>query len=81
MCISIINYKKSVMKKNMGTTDRSIRLVIALIVAALYFTGNISGVIATIGIAVAVIFLFTSFLGVCPLYNVLGVSTCKKEKP
>ncbi len=66
------------MKKNMGSADRGVRVIIALIVALLYFTGLISGTVATILGVLAIIFIATSFVGTCPLYLPFGLST-KKE--
>lgn len=66
------------MKKNMGTTDRLIRVFIALSVAVLYFTGIISGVTAIILGVLATVFILTSLVGSCPLYLPVGLST-KKE--
>ena len=63
------------MKKNMGTIDRAARILLAAVVAALYFTGQISGLVATILGIFAVIFIVTSFIGVCPLYRLVGLST------
>jgi hypothetical protein len=64
--------------KNMGTLDRAIRIVIAVVIAALYFTGNLSGLTATVLGIFAIIFIITSTVGFCPLYTVIGLSTCKK---
>jgi len=66
------------MNKNMGTADRLIRTVLALIVLALYFTGQISGLTAIILGIFAVIFLLTSLISFCPLYVPLKLSTRKK---
>ena len=66
------------MNKNMGTADRLIRTVLALIVLALYFTGQISGVTGIILGIFAVIFLLTSLISFCPLYVPLKLSTRKK---
>ena len=66
------------MKKNMGSTDRGARVIIALIVALLYFTGLIGGTIATILGILAIVFVATSLIGTCPLYLPFGLST-KKE--
>jgi hypothetical protein len=65
------------MKKNMGTADRLIRTIIALIVATLYYMELISGTLAIILGVVAVIFLLTSFVSFCPLYRLLGINTDK----
>ena len=66
------------MKKNMGTLDKSIRTIIALSVAVLYFTGVISGTTAIILGILAIVFLLTSFMGSCPLYMPFGISTRKQ---
>ena len=64
--------------KNMGTLDRTIRVAFAVLIAVLYFSGNLSGLTATILCILAVVFVVTSFIGFCPLYTVIGLSTCKK---
>lgn len=68
------------MNKNMGATDKIIRVVIALGLATLYFSNLISGTIAIIAIAVAIVFLLTSVLSICPLYSIFGITTCKVPK-
>lgn len=68
------------MKKNMGTIDRVIRTIAALAIAALYFTGQISGTAAIVLGIIAVAFLLTSFIGWCPAYLPLGLSTRKESK-
>ena len=66
------------LKKNMGTVDRVIRVLLAVAVAVLYFTGVLSGLVAIILGILAVIFVVTSLVGVCPLYMPFGIKTCKK---
>lgn len=68
------------MKKNMGTTDRTIRLIIVAIIAALYFGGQISGTVAIVLGIVAVAFLVTSLIGWCPTYVPFGISTQPGKK-
>lgn len=63
------------MIKNMGTVDRGLRFVLALVVAVLYFTGAISGTAAVVLGILAVIFLLTSAVGTCPGYIPFGIST------
>lgn len=65
-------------KKNMGTLDRIIRLLIAAVIVVLYFTGNISGLAAIILGILAVVFVATSLVSFCPLYIPLGLSTRKQ---
>ena len=67
------------MKKNMGTADRILRTILAVVVAILYFAGQISGTAAVILGILAVIFLLTSAVGFCPLYAPFGISTMKKQ--
>lgn len=67
------------MKKNMGGLDRMLRLSAVVLVGILYFTGLISGTAAIILAAISVIFLLTSFVGVCPLYLPFKLSTRGKE--
>ncbi len=65
------------MTVNMGQADRFIRPVIAIVLIALYFTGTVSGTLGIIALVVAGIFLLTSVVGMCPLYSLFGISTCK----
>ena len=76
------NYKISklyIMKKNMGSADKSIRIIIALAIAALYYFNVIEGTIAYVLMALALVFLLTSFISFCPLYLPFGLNTCKKK--
>lgn len=66
------------LNKNMGALDRIIRLVIAAVIAVLYFTGNLSGLAAIILGILAVIFVVTSLVSFCPLYLPFGLSTRKR---
>lgn len=67
------------MKANMGTIDRVIRVLIAVVIAILYFTNQISGTAAIILLVFAGIFILTSLMSFCPLYAPFGISTCKKK--
>ncbi|WP_304234778.1 DUF2892 domain-containing protein [Jiulongibacter sediminis] len=64
------------MKKNMGSTDKIIRVIIAVIIAGLYFTGTISGTLGIVLLVLAGIFVLTSLVSFCPLYAPFGISTC-----
>jgi phosphotransferase system glucose/maltose/N-acetylglucosamine-specific IIC component len=68
------------MKKNMGTIDRAIRILLAIVIAVLYFAGLISGIAAVILGIFAVIFLLTSSVSFCPLYVPFKLSTRKKSE-
>lgn len=67
------------MKANMGTVDKVVRIFVALIIAGLYFANQITGTTAIILLALAGIFILTSFMSFCPLYLPFGISTRKKE--
>ena len=68
------------MKKNMGSIDKKIRLVIAAIFAALYFSGMVSGTLGIVLLALTTIFALTSLISFCPLYLPFGINTAPKEK-
>jgi hypothetical protein len=67
------------MKKNMGGSDKVIRILLAIIFFLLYFTGVVSGTLGGILVALGGVFVITSFVGICPLYLPFGLSTCKKK--
>jgi amino acid transporter len=68
------------MKKNMGLADRIIRFSLAVVIAVLYFTGQISGTAAIILGIIALVFIATSFMGFCPAYLPIKLSTAKKSE-
>lgn len=68
------------MKKNMGSADRIIRLIIAAIIVALYFTNRISGTVGIALMILAAVFVLTSFMRFCPLYLPFGIKTTKKSE-
>jgi len=63
----------------MGTADKAIRILIAVVIAALYFTNVISGTLAIILGILAVVFVLTSFISFCPLYLPFGINTSKRK--
>lgn len=66
------------MKKNMGTIDKVIRILVAVVFAILFFTNVITGTLGIILLVLAVVFVFTSLFSFCPLYLLLGINTGKK---
>jgi fatty acid desaturase len=68
------------MKKNMGSADRVIRLIIAAVIGVLYYTGTISGTFGIVLLVLAGVFILTSFVSFCPLYAPFGLSTCATKK-
>lgn len=65
------------MKKNMGSVDRIIRILIAAVIAVLFFTKVITGTLGIVLLVLAGIFLLTSLVSFCPLYVLFGIKTCK----
>ncbi len=68
------------MKKNMGNTDRIIRLCIAGILALLWFQNVVTGTWGIVALVVAAVFVLTSLVSFCPLYTIFGISTCPTKK-
>ena len=69
------------MKRNMGNTDRAVRVIIAVVIAALYFTGILSGVLGIVLLVLSVVFVLTSLVSFCPLYAPFGINTCGTKSP
>jgi len=67
------------MKKNMGTADRAIRIIVALIIGVLLLTGTLTGTVGTILGIVAIVFVLTSAFSVCPAYIPFKISTRSKS--
>lgn len=63
----------------MGSADRIIRVLIALVIAGLYFSNVISGTLGVVLLVLAGVFVLTSFISFCPLYAPFGISTCKTK--
>ena len=67
------------MKANMGSTDKMVRIIIAIVIAILFFTNVISDTLGIILLILAGVFVLTSFISFCPLYFPFGISTKKKK--
>ena len=68
------------MKKNMGTIDKTLRILAAVAFIILFFTHVLEGVLGIIVLVIAGMFIVTSIFGVCPLYTPFGIKTCKSEE-
>ena len=66
--------------KNMGTVDRIIRILVAVVIAVLYFTKLIGGTLAIILGIIAIAFILTSAIGFCPMYAPFKIKTLKKKE-
>lgn len=68
------------MKTNMGSADRMVRLLVAVLLTVLYLSKVLTGTLGTVALVVAGVFLLTSLVRFCPLYTLLGVNTCATKK-
>ena len=68
------------MKANMGSTDRIIRLALAALFVALFFTETVTGTLGIVLLVLAIVFTLTSLVRFCPLYAPFGFSTCSTQK-
>ena len=69
------------MKKNMGSADRIIRLIISAIIVVLFFTKILTGTIGIILLVLAGFFVITSLISTCPLYVPFGLKTLVRKNP
>ena len=67
------------MTKNMGKIDRSIRIIVAMVIIILIIKHVVVGTLAYILLAFAIIFVITSFISFCPIYKLLGINSCEKK--
>ena len=68
------------MKKNIGSADRIVRLLLAALAAFLYFTNVVSGTLGIVILVVGGILLLTSLAGTCPLYSLVGLNSFPAKK-
>ena len=68
------------MKKNIGASDRITRIIIAAILAVLYFTNTVTGTFGLVLLVLGVVFLLTAILNFCPLYYLFGLKTNKTQE-
>ncbi|MBK9319528.1 MAG: DUF2892 domain-containing protein [Bacteroidetes bacterium] len=67
------------MKKNMGSTDKIIRIIVALVLIFLYATNRVEGTLGIVLLVLAGVFILTSLVSFCPLYAPFGINTCKNS--
>jgi hypothetical protein len=68
------------MKKNMGATDKAIRIILAIAFAGLYITKLVEGSLGLVLLTIGGVLLLTSTISFCPLYTLLGMSSTEKKK-
>lgn len=69
------------MTKNMGNADRIIRILLAAVMAYLYFSDRVTGTLGLVLVILAAVFVLTSLVSFCPLYKLVGLNTCPAKKP
>ena len=67
------------MKANMGSLDKAVRIVLAIVFAMLFITKTVESTVGMVLLVLGGVFLFTSIVSFCPLYTILGINTCKKK--
>ncbi len=67
------------MKTNVGNLDKVLRIVLAVVMSMLYFTRTVEGTLGTVLLILGGVFLLTALVGFCPLYALMGISTCPKK--
>ena len=65
------------MKKTVGSTDKIIRIILGLVLLIIAFTASVGQALKAILVIVGIIALVTALAGLCPLYSLLGINTCK----
>lgn len=68
------------MIKNLGTTDKTVRVILAVVIGLLILTGTVSGTTAIVLGVVAALLLITSAMSFCPVYFPLKISTRKQAE-
>jgi len=63
----------------MGTADRVIRILLAVVFGALYYTGTVTGTLGIVLVALGAVFALTSLASFCPLYAIVGIKTCSTK--
>ncbi len=68
------------MKKNVGSIDKIIRIIIAVIAVALIATCTVTGILAIIIGIIGGAMLLTAIFGFCGLYSLIGFNSCPAKK-
>lgn len=66
------------MNANVGTLDRIVRIVAGIVLAVLYFKGTLTGTLGVVLLVLGIVLFLTALIKFCPIYRVLGLSSCPK---
>ncbi|MEO0733778.1 MAG: DUF2892 domain-containing protein [Bacteroidota bacterium] len=67
------------METNMARLDAYLRILVAIVIGSLAYTGFVTGTLAVVLLILAIVFLLTGIIGTCPLYTLFGVRTCSRK--
>jgi hypothetical protein len=67
------------MKKNIGSPDKVVRILFAVVVLGLYLANVISGTLALVLGIVGIVLFMTALVGTCPIYLALKLTTKKSQ--
>jgi len=73
-------YKQHIMKKNLGSSDKLVRLLISVVLIVLFYTEVLTGTLGIIALVLALVLAITSLVSFCPMYALLGINTCKNKE-
>jgi hypothetical protein len=65
------------MKKNVGKADKIVRIVLAVVLGALFAMDILTGTVGIIALVAAAMLLITGFVNFCGVYTLFGINTCK----
>ena len=68
------------MQKNVGSADRTIRILVGIALLAVYFLGVLQGTLGIVALVVGVVMIGTAAIGWCPPYSLLGINTCSSKQ-
>lgn len=68
------------MKKNMGSADKTVRIIVAAIVGGLFYAEVITGTLGIVLLVLAGVFVLTSLVSFCPLYTLFGINSCSSKQ-
>lgn len=69
-------WEVSMVKKNVGSVDKIVRIILGLVLLSLFFF--LDGGIKYIGL-LGIILLLTAFISFCPIYTIFRINTHSKE--
>ncbi len=77
----MLNTELYIMKltSNVGTADRTLRLILAIVLIVLFYTGIMPGIVGVIGLIIALLLTVTSLISFCPVYKIFRVNSIFKK--